>query len=346
MSNNTIYRVLDAAANRATEGMRVVEDYCRFVLDDARLMKHAKELRHDFAAAIATLSHDDRHALRETQQDVGVEISTPAESTRIDAWDVCVASSERVKQSLRSLEEFSKTVSPEIGTRFETLRYRWYTLEKSLTTTHTSRSRLSGVNLCVLIDARDSIEAFTKLVQKILDAGADMIQLRDKSSSDRELVERASLLCKLKDSLPSPPLIIINDRTDIAAATNADGVHLGQDDLKVKEARAILGPRKLIGVSTHNIEQARAAVLDGADYIGVGPTFPSKTKSFDEFPGTDLLAEVAAEISLPSFAIGGITLKNLPKVLTTGIQCVAVSTAVVSADDPGAAVRAFNEMLP
>ncbi|TWU21927.1 thiamine phosphate synthase [Bythopirellula polymerisocia] len=345
MSDNSTFRVLDAAANRALEGARVVEDFCRFVLDDAHLTRLVKELRHDLAPALVTLPRESRHAQRETQQDIGTEISTPSEATRTDAWDVCQASSERVKQSLRSLEEFSKTISPEIASRFEALRYQWYTIEKSLSATHTSRSRLGDVRLCVLVDGRESIEAFAELVQQLADAGVDMIQLRDKTLGDRELVKRASLLREISCSHEPAPLVIINDRADIATAANADGAHLGQDDLNVKAARAIIGPRKLIGVSTHNIEQARAAVLDGANYIGVGPTFPSQTKSFDQFPGTELLKQVAAEISLPAFAIGGLTLESLPEVLKTGITRVAVSGAVVGADNPRAALTVLLNTL-
>ena len=136
-------------------------------------------------------------------------------------------------------------------------------------------------------------------------------------------------------------MAIINDRPDVAAAADADGVHLGQDDMSVKDARAIVGPRKLVGVSTHSIEQGRQAVLDGANYIGVGPTFPSVTKQFDAFPGLELLRQVAAEIRLPAFAIGGITAANLSEVRGAGFHRVAVSSAVTQAASPGDAVAAL-----
>jgi thiamine-phosphate pyrophosphorylase len=114
---------------------------------------------------------------------------------------------------------------------------------------------------------------------------------------------------------------------------------LGQEDLSVKDARAIVGADALIGVSTHTIEQARQAVLDGANYIGAGPTFPSGTKQFEKFPGLELLRAIAAEIRLPAFAIGGITPANLPQVLSTRITRAAVSGAITSAPDPAAVVR-------
>ena len=332
LKNTDSSRILDAAANRAGEGLRVVEDYVRFVLDDALLTNVAKELRHDLATAIAELPTTDRHAARDTQRDVGTEIGTEAERKRSDTWQVCQASLERSKQSLRSLEEFSKVDFPELSSRFEQLRYSLYTLEKALSTSQHSQLRLTEVNLCVLLDGRDSVEQFNTIASEFVDAGVPMIQLRDKLLSDAELIERARLLCRI--TRRSRTLVVVNDRPDIAAIVSADGVHLGQDDMSVKDARAIVGTRTLIGVSTHNFEQARAAVLDGANYLGAGPTFPSATKDFDEFPGLEYLRRVSAEIQLPTFAIGGVNQGNVKDVLNTGISRIAVSSAVIKSDSP------------
>ncbi|MEM8943712.1 MAG: thiamine phosphate synthase [Planctomycetota bacterium] len=338
MPDSSPLRILDASANRATEGLRVVEDYVRFVLDDDLLTRLLKQARHNLAIACNKLLGNDRYPMRDTQQDVGTEITTESEAKRVDAWDVCIASLERTKQSLRSLEEFSKVCSPTLASEFESLRYRLYTLEKSLLITRTSQSRLEGVTLCTLMDGQESEAAFTSLVEKLIADGVGMIQLRDKQLDDRQLLERAKLLKKLAPSASQlTTLCIINDRPDIAAAANADGVHLGQDDLDVKSARAILGPRKLIGVSTHSIDQARQAVLDGANYLGAGPTFPSSTKNFDaneiEQAGIDYLRQVASEVTLPTFAIGGIDVDNLSQVLETGTKRIAVSSAASSASE-------------
>jgi thiamine-phosphate pyrophosphorylase len=332
-------RILDASLNRATEGLRVVEDYVRFVLDDAHLTEQLKRLRHDLAAAGAALPLSERHAVRDTQQDVGTAVTTPSEARRTDAWDVCVASFERVKQSLRSLEEFGKVVSPELGAKFEAIRYQFYILEAATGRTADAIERLAAARLYLLIDGRESEADFTTLVQQLVVAGVGAIQLREKRLSDRELVARARLLITAtkRDTAPNSPLAIINDRPDVAATVDADGVHLGQDDMSVKDARAIVGPRRLIGVSTHSIDQARAAVLSGANYLGVGPTFPTTTKDFDAFPGIELLRQVAAEIRLPAFAIGGITAKNIDEVLSSGVQRIAVSSAIAEAPNPQAA---------
>ncbi len=129
-------------------------------------------------------------------------------------------------------------------------------------------------------------------------------------------------------------LFILNDRPDLARLCEADGVHLGQDDLPVKEARRVLGHDALVGVSTHNIEQVRQAVLDGASYIGVGPTFPSGTKDFAELAGPEFIRAAAAETTLPSFAIGGIGLRTIDAAVAAGARRVAVSQAIARADDP------------
>jgi thiamine-phosphate pyrophosphorylase len=379
MDSVPLLRILDAALNRAGEGLRVVEDFSRFALDDPFLTTQVKALRHDLVdAACEQIRSVDRHAARDTRQDVGTDVTTPSEADRSDAWAVCAANLKRTEQSLRSLEEYGKLADNQFARRMQALRYRLYTLEKAIDVGRTSRDRLEGVRLCVLVDARETGDEFERIVRSLVEAGVCMIQLRDKRLDDRELAGRARMLVSL--TRPQPPaspgvdtahgldtskppsesttadlrpgadgrndtLAIINDRADIAAAVHADGVHVGQEDLSVKDARAIVGTRMLVGVSTHNIEQARAAVLDGANYLGAGPTFPSDTKSFEAFAGLNYLRQVAGEIRLPTFAIGGISLKNLPDVLAAGISRVAVSGAVTGAKDPASAARELLGML-
>ena len=341
--DSSILRILDASANRAAEGLRVVEDYARFALEDKFLSRLAKELRHDLAECLRAVPLDHRHAARDTPGDIGTTITTAAETSRGSAEEVCAASMERVKQSLRSIEEYSKTLSQEIAAEVESLRYRFYTLEKAVRRTESNRERLDGVRLYVLIDGQSSAEVFEDCVRRLVAAGCDALQLRDKQLSDRDLVDRARRLVSL--TRESPTLAIINDRSDIAAIARADGVHVGQDELSVQDARSIIGPAGIIGVSTHELDQARQAVLDGADYLGAGPTFQSTTKSFDAFPGLDYLRQVASEISLPIFAIGGINSNNLPAVLETGITRVAVSCAVMATEQPLDVVQQLLDLL-
>ena len=335
-----VLRILDASFNRAAEGLRVVEDYVRFALDDRHLTELAKGLRHDLVVGADAIASADLHAARETQCDVGTSVGTESEAARADPWHVCAASLKRVEQSLRSIEEYSKIEHPEVATRYEALRYRTYTLERAINLTRHSLQRFDHVRLYVLVDARESLAEFAQLVESLASVGVGAIQLRVKQLTDRDLIERARAL--VAATRGTACLAIINDRPDIAAIVRADGVHLGQEDMRVKDARAIVGPRSLIGVSTHSMEQARAAVLDGANYLGAGPIFPSATKSFGDFPGLDFLRGIAAEIRLPTFAIGGIHRENVAAVLGTGITRVAVSSAVVGAPD---AAKTAQELL-
>ncbi|TWT31738.1 thiamine phosphate synthase [Blastopirellula retiformator] len=337
------WRAIDAAANRAAEGLRVVEDFVRFGLDDRHLTTLAKNVRHDLTAALKLFSSETLHRARDTQADVGVNVSTEAEQARTNLAQIATSNLKRAQQSLRTLEEFSKLVQPEVSPYFEQLRYRSYTLEKAITATRENASRLADARLYVLIDGGRDEDHFAELVTQLIAGGVAILQLRDKRIDDKTLLARAQHLRKMTSE--SSTFFIVNDRPDVALLADADGVHVGQEELSVKEARAVLGVDKLVGVSTHSIEQARRAVLDGADYIGVGPTFPSQTKSFDQFPGLDLVRQVAAEIRLPAFAIGGISAENVTQVIEAGLCRVAVSGAVAAAEDTQKAAANLRSIL-
>lgn len=336
-------RVIDAAANRAREGLRVVEDYVRFGLDDGHLTERLKRLRHELATAIAPVSRAERLAARETQADVGARIATPDEGCRAGAESIVAANMARVQEALRSLEEFVKFVRPEAAAACERLRYESYTVERAIANTAGSQATLAQARLYVLIDGRSSADEFERLVRALLGAGVDVLQLRDKQLDDRQLLERAHVLRAVTRGTST--LCVVNDRPDVAVLSRADGVHVGQRELTVKDARSIVGPRCLVGVSTHTLDEARQAVLDGANYLGCGPVFPSGTKRFASFPGLALLRAVAAEIRLPAFAIGGIDATNIGDVRGAGFTRVAVSAAVVAAADPAVAARALAEAL-
>jgi thiamine-phosphate pyrophosphorylase len=343
MHPSAVLRILDAEANRAAEGLRVIEDYVRFVLDDAHLTGLVKELRHELTTALAAFPTIDRLSARESNADVGPTLAPPVGTVRDSIHDVVAASFKRVEQALRSLEEYAKLADSNAAAAIEPLRYRAYTLERAVGITAQSLSELADARLYVLLDAGANVDQFAQLVRVLVEAETHILQLRDKKLDDRTLLARARTLRELTRGTKT--LFIMNDRADLAALSDADGVHVGQEELTVKDARSIVGPTKLIGVSTHSIEQARQAVLDGANYIGCGPTFPSTTKSFDAFAGIAFLRAVAAEIKLPAFAIGGITRENLPQVQAAGINRVALSVAVVNAAEPGRASRELISML-
>jgi thiamine-phosphate pyrophosphorylase len=324
-------RILDAEANRAAEALRVVEDYCRFVLDDAFLTRQIKQMRHDLVDVLVCQGNSAL-AARDTLADVGTGISTPREWVRHSAIAVVQANLKRLQEALRSLEEYSKLSSPARAQRLEELRYNSYTLERTIVLGHGARERLSDARLHVLISGSQCKADLEWTIAEAAAGGAQIFQLREKNLSDRELLERARRVRKA--TTQASVLFIMNDRPDIAHCVGADGVHLGQDDLPIKEARRIVGPDVLIGLSTHTIEQVREAVLAGASYIGVGPTFPSTTKNFPGYPGPEFVRAAVTETSLPCFAIGGITLATIGTAIESGATRVAVSEAICSADKP------------
>lgn len=180
-------------------------------------------------------------------------------------------------------------------------------------------------------------------MREALEGGADFIQLRDKTSTKREILEKARMLRELTKRYNVP--FIVNDHVDIALAVDADGVHLGQDDLPLKEARKMIGD-KIIGISTHSIEQARKAEEEGADYIGVGPIFPTQTKEDVVEPVTlSYLREVVKEISIPFVPIGGIKLHNVDEVLDAGARSVCVVSEVVGSSDVKGVCEAFIKKI-
>ena len=340
----TVYRIVDANRNRCLEGLRVVEEFVRFVWEDQHLVTLCKQLRHDLVTALGSVLPGDLHTARDVLRDVGTAVTTDTEYHREDLQSVVAANWNRVQQALRSLEEYAKVIAPQAASQLEALRYRAYTVERAVTVLSTSVERLASARLYVLVDGRSSLSEFRQLVEQLIQGGVDVLQLRDKALPDRELLGRARALREM--TRRHNILFIMNDRADLAALAHADGVHLGQNEIAVQDARVVVGLHALVGVSTHNIDQARQAVVDGANYLGCGPTFPSATKEFAEFPGLEFLRQVSREIRLPAFAIGGIGPANVEQVGAAGFSRVAVSHSVVNAADPAQAIRQLKSMLP
>jgi thiamine-phosphate pyrophosphorylase len=336
-------RILDAAGNRAREALRVVEDYTRFVVDDGVLSEELKRLRHDLAAALEELSPWELLASRETLRDVGTGISTEREQHRTSPLEVVSANFKRLGEALRTMEEYAKVTHPRLAEAVEQLRYRAYTVERAVLMGTFVRQRLTEVRLQVLLTGATCAAALDWTIAEAAAGGATLIQLREKTLSDRELLQRARDVRRW--TRQTGVLFVVNDRPDIARLVDADGVHLGQDDLPVKEARRILGPDALIGVSTHTLEQVRQAVLDGASYIGVGPCFPSRTKAL-ALAGLEFVRQASRETTLPAFAIGGISAETVAAVVEAGARRVAVSAAIAEADEPRSAAATLLAALP
>jgi thiamine-phosphate pyrophosphorylase len=338
-------RILDASANRAREGLRVVEDYVRFVLDDPGLTRRLKEVRHRLAEALRGFDDDLLIGSRETREDVGTHIMTHSEQVRENPRAVLTANFKRTAEALRTLEEYGKLVDVWLAGRFEILRYDVYTLEKlTLSAVHSYRA-LGEARLMVLVGGLPTLGDLTWVVGEALAGGADVIQLREKNLPDRELLSRAREVRIL--TAHAKTRFILNDRPDLARLAGADGVHVGQEDLTVRDARRIVGPNLVIGVSTHDRRQLDAAVVSGAGYLGVGPVFPSATKEFSEpeLAGLAFVQAAAEATNLPWFAIGGITEKNVQRVLDAGATRIAVSAAVVHAPSPRLATARLKALL-
>ena len=342
-SNLSTYRILDAAINRASEGVRVVEDYTRMVLNDGHLSQRLKQLRHDLVAALQPLDQNKRIQSRDSDSDVGRNNKTETEYQRPDQTGVVQANMARVAQSLRTIEEFSKTISTSVAQQVEQLRYQTYTLEKAILTTMMSVRNLAGIRLYVLVNGMGSPDQLCETSEALVRAGVDMIQLRDKRLSDRELIVAGQALSKAVRGTHGK--WVMNDRCDLALASGANGVHLGQDDMHVSDARRVMGPSKLIGISTHSVAQAKKAVIAGANYIGVGPVFQSETKSFDELMGINLVEKVLEEIQLPIYAIGGINQENVEELTSIGCHHIAVSSVIMRAKDPSSVARDLKGKL-
>lgn len=187
----------------------------------------------------------------------------------------------------------------------------------------------------------------------MLTGGALLIQLRDKDASAREMLDQARACVRLTRA--GGARLIINDRVDVALTADADGVHLGQEDMPVEDAREILGEDKIVGVSTHSIDQFRSALETSANYIAVGPVYPTKTKENPYPPvGLELVREAKKIADRPVVAIGGITPKRAPEVIAAGADCIAVVSALypwpekldlASKPDVKASVQSFIAMM-
>lgn len=342
MSHDPSLRIFDANANRAREALRVMEDYARFALNDDELSAQLKAIRHDLAAAVGSLL-GDAILHRDTVNDVGTDNKTASEGRRTDLGHVVTAAGKRLGEALRVMEEVLKTLSPPAAASLEALRYRHYILEQSIARTLRPGNRFDSVRLYALISEAQCKLPWLDAAEQAILGGADCLQLREKDLESGELLKRARQLVDLCRSLNV--LCIINDRPDIALLAKADGVHVGQGDLPATEVRRLIGHKMILGVSTHTLDQARKAQRDGADYIGVGPIFRSPIKPRDFLPGLDFARQVAANIPLPTVAIAGITLENVQDVLATGVPRIAVTSAILTAENPREAAAGFKRAL-
>jgi len=204
--------------------------------------------------------------------------------------------------------------------------------------------RLVLPRLYVILDAALLTVPETECAEELVAAGVRMLQYRNKRASARELFESSKRLSSLL--IPQGVTFMVNDRADVALAADASGVHVGQEDLGVEEARRVVGAERLVGVSTHNLEQFQRAAASSADYIGVGPIFATGTKSNpDPVVGTQFIQEIRPLTDKPIVAIGGITLARALEIIESGADSVAVISDILGAPEPGMRARQYINLL-
>jgi len=339
------WRIIDANLNRTGEGLRILEDIARLLLNDAALTQQLKAMRHELIRGNLSF-HQQLLQWRDSRSDVGADIEVPGEEKEKELPEVLVANSRRVQEALRTLEELAKT--PDFITvldseKFKQARFNLYTIEQELLSKLLRQDKLKHLSgLYVIIDTQAlKGQSHVEVTNQVIHGGASTIQLRDKVQSREKLLSVArelKALCSKQNVL-----FIVNDYLDIALATDADGLHLGQDDLPVREARKLLPIDKILGCSTTTVEQAVKAQSEGADYVAVGSIYPTSSKTQTITPakvvGLETLRQIRQAVSLPLVAIGGINKDNASEVIAAGADSVAVISAVLGADSPEEATR-------
>lgn len=347
MKNLKLDRVIDANLNRAAEAARILEEVARFLLDDKNLAEKLKNIRHKINSAQEE-NYGDYLKARDTQNDVGVDIKNSTD--RINLENIFKANIKRLQQALRTLAEYFGGVNEgKYVELFEKLRYESYTLEKIMWHQLKEKgvsSKISEDKKLYLVtnsDQFNSDDEFLDAIASALEGGIDILQLREKNMSAKKILELGKKIKQL--CLQYGTIFIVNDRIDIAYMLEADGVHLGQDDLDIKAAREILGNKCIVGISTHEPEQAIKAVEDGADYIGVGPVFATPTKQGRIPVGLEYVKWASENINIPFYAIGGIDTENVDEVLDIGAERIAVVRAIINAKSPQKEAQKFQEKL-
>jgi len=344
--DSTVYRILDANLNRAREGLRVIEEYLRFIRQDPRGSWMLKQWRHEFRWMTDKLGIRQLLDARAADSDVGRDLQSPSQTAKQDPQAITAAGVKRLQEALRVIEEYASAVDPEVSTRAGKMRFEVYQFERELFLT-SPRARFEPVRLYLLIGTDFCpAEKMPDLAARLLDAGVDCLQLREKKLKDGEFCRLAETLAQLCRSRSK--IFIVNDRPDIARAVGADGVHVGQDDLPVDIVRQILGSDRIIGVSTHNMAQLDQAISENPSYIAIGPAFATTTKPHEPVAGPQYITPAVQRLrdaGIPEVVIGGITPDNLPTLQAQGITRIALCGAILSAPDPVAAARQFASFL-
>jgi len=334
-------RIIDANLNRAGEGLHLLEDLARLILNDVNLTQQLKTIRHDILRGDWSFNQQLIQA-RDSESDVGVDIEAWGEGKHRELTIMVVANARRVQEALRILEELSKIpgTTPQLDTnKFKQARFALYTIEQTLLSKLLRQDKISNLTgLYAIIDSQAlSGRSHIKVASQLIQGGAKAIQLRDKLSSKDELLSISQQLKNLCSE--HNVLFIINDYLDIALAAGADGLHLGQKDLPIPVARKLLPIDIILGCSVTTVDQAKAAESNGADYIAVGSIYSTSSKEMAVVIGLERLRQIRQAVSLPLVAIGGINKDNAVEVSAAGADAVAVISAILQTEDVEEAAR-------
>lgn len=335
-------RIIDANANRAMEALRTLEDVVRFAVEDQGLAGDLKSLRHDLAAALARFPAGWLIANRSTATDVGTANATEGEYRRHGLPDIAAAAASRLGEALRTIEECAKAVDPEIARAVERVRYLAY--DRSAAVVARAPGATAQWRVCVLVTESLCRLPWRDVVMQTIDGGADAIQVREKSLDGGPLAERVAWI--VERARAARVRVIVNDRADVALASGADGVHVGQTDLPPSGVRQLCGRRLAIGMSAHDGAEAERAMREGADYCGLGAMFPTAVKPDAPQAGIAWLRAYLARFGhVPHLAIGGITPDNASLLAEAGCRGIAVSGCVCAAERPAEVVRSLRAVF-
>jgi thiamine-phosphate pyrophosphorylase len=339
-AQNILYRILDANLDRSREALRVIEEWCRFGLENAELSNQCKQLRQ----ALAVWHADKFRQARDTPADVGTALSHDNEEQRHSIQAVLRANFCRLQEALRVLEEYGKVYDIKMGAACKQIRYQIYTLESQIFAfdlpNNSRRSRLQKLQSAHLYLVTMPSDRLLEKVEAAVQGGVKIVQYRQKEGADSERIAIAQQLCQICHQYGA--LFLVNDRVDIALVVGADGVHLGQQDMPVAIARQILGEDLIIGLSTTSPQELEIAIAAKPDYVGVGPVFATPTKPGKAASGFEYVRYAAQKLAqnsdpkleMPWYAIGGIDAENLAEVVGAGASRVAVVRSLMQAENP------------
>ncbi|MCD4830411.1 MAG: thiamine phosphate synthase [Anaerohalosphaeraceae bacterium] len=339
------YRIIDANFNRSREGFRLIEEFCRFSLDSRPLTAKCKTLRHQLSETAGRLDPEKLIASRDTAGDIGCGLQVPAQLKRTGLQDSLAAAFARITEALRVISELIAPDYPTQAAAIEQIRYASYTLQKEITILAIPSEKFRRVRLYCLIDASPDKSPIA-LAKSLASSGADCLQLRAKNISDESFLLTA--LAFVEACKENGVLSIINDRIDIACASGADGVHLGQDDLPIAQCRKFQTAPLIIGKSTHSISELNSAIKEAPTYIATGSVFPTTTKAAVEVSGIEYTAQakkILDENSIQQVAIGGINLNNVNELVAVGVKTIAVSSCLCDSATPEKACAELKKLL-